>query len=122
MDDSLDQTPPEVTIEPADNGFVVRHYQRGQGKDQSGRTIRRVASTEDEALGHAKSALTGGAGRQAKKRSSSSSSSTTRSLGRTTSTDEAGEQSSAPAAHPGRQPSTLRFRARRRLVRARRRG
>lgn len=61
MDDSP-SSPPEVTIEPADNGYVVRHYQRGTGKDSSGRTIRRVASTTDEALTHARAAL-GGAGK-----------------------------------------------------------
>ena len=59
---SSNQTPPEVTIEPADNGFVVRHYQRGGKKDESGRTIRRVASSVDDALEHARSAL-GGAGK-----------------------------------------------------------
>jgi hypothetical protein len=61
VDDS-NQTPPEVTIEPADNGFVVRHYQRGGKKDESGRTIRRVASSVDDALEHARSAL-GGTGK-----------------------------------------------------------
>lgn len=45
--------PPEVTIEPADNGFIVRHYARSSKKDEGGRTIRRVASTAEEALGHA---------------------------------------------------------------------
>lgn len=44
---------PEVTIEPADNGYIVRHYQRSTKKDEGGRTIRRVASTAEEALGHA---------------------------------------------------------------------
>lgn len=58
--------PPEVTIEPADNGFVVRHYQRSTKKDEGGRTIRRVASTTDEALSHAKAAL---GGRVSKKKS-----------------------------------------------------
>jgi hypothetical protein len=55
-----DDTSPEVTIEPADNGFIVRHHQRSTKKDESGRTIRRLAMTTDEALGHAKSALGGG--------------------------------------------------------------
>ena len=65
-----DQTPPEVTIEPADNGFVVRHHQRSGKKDEPGRNVRRVASTTDEALGHAKSALGGGGrGKSAKKKS-----------------------------------------------------
>ena len=44
---------PEVTIEPADNGYIVKHYQRSTKKDEGGRTIRRVASTSEEALGHA---------------------------------------------------------------------
>ena len=44
---------PEVTIEPADNGYIVKHYQRSTKKDEGGRTIRRVASTAEEALGHA---------------------------------------------------------------------
>jgi len=44
---------PEVTIEPADNGYIVRHHQRSTKKDEGGRTIRRVASTAEEALGHA---------------------------------------------------------------------
>lgn len=52
-------TPPEVTIEPADNGFIVRHHQRGDGKKTEGRTIRRLAMTKDEALGHAGTALGG---------------------------------------------------------------
>lgn len=63
-----DNSPPEVTIEPADNGFIVRHYQRSTKKDESGRTIRRLAMTTDEALGHAKSAL-GGGGKIGKKKS-----------------------------------------------------
>lgn len=62
-----DNSPPEVTIEPADNGFVVRHHQRSTKKNEHGRTIRRVASTTEEALGHAKSAL--GGAKPAKKRS-----------------------------------------------------
>jgi hypothetical protein len=44
---------PEVTIEPADNGYIVRHCQRSTKKDEGGRTIRRVASTAEEALGYA---------------------------------------------------------------------
>ena len=64
-----DNSPPEVTIEPADNGHVVRWHQRSTKKDEHGRTVRRVASTVDEALGHAKSAL-GGGGKTSKKKSS----------------------------------------------------
>ena len=62
-----DNSPPEVTIEPADNGFIVRHHQRSTKKDESGRTIRRLAMTTDEALGHAKTAL--GGGKTSKKKS-----------------------------------------------------
>ena len=70
MDDTAPSSAPEVTIEPADNGFVVRHYQRSAKKDESGRTIRRVASTTDEALSHARTALGGtGKAKSAKKKS-----------------------------------------------------
>lgn len=107
MDD--DQTPPEVTLEPADNGWVVRHHQRGSGKDQPGRTIRRVASTDDEALGHAKMAMAGG-GKASKKKSNRD--------GQLGTADAGGESDSAPAA----QPRSPRMRsARRRPVRSRRR-
>jgi len=68
MMDPSDNAPPEVTIEPADNGFVVRHHQKSTKKDESGRTIRRVASTTDEALSHARTAL-GGGKKSAKKKS-----------------------------------------------------
>ena len=70
VDDSVD-TPPEVTIEPADNGYVVRHYQRGAGKGpnaSSGRTVRRVAATTEDALGHARLALSGTAKARSPKR------------------------------------------------------
>jgi len=76
---------PEVTIEPADNGYIVKHYQRSTKKDESGRTIRRVASTAEEALGHAGKVLST---RTGKKKSS-----------RDGQADEAGESPSAPAAH-----------------------
>ncbi len=105
MMDPSDNTPPEVTIEPADNGFVVRHHQRGK-KDEPGRTIRRVASTDDEALSHAKSALNGG-GRTKKKSSRD---------GRI----EAGateDLSSSPAAHAMHASGRGRSRARRRRSR-----
>lgn len=61
----------EVTIEPADNGFIVRHYQESTKKDEPGQTIRRVASTRDEALRHAGSVLGGGKTKVEKKRESS---------------------------------------------------
>jgi len=50
----------DVTIEPADNGFIVRHYQESGNKNEPGKTIRRVASTREEALKHAGSVLGGG--------------------------------------------------------------
>ncbi len=94
MDD--DQAPPEVTIEPADNGHVVRWHQRSTKKDQSGRTVRRVASTVDEALGHAKAALSGGPTKSSKKKSSRDGQS-----GAGLGSDAEGESGSAssPAAH-----------------------
>ena len=110
MDETADQTPPEVTIEPADNGFIVRHHQRSGKKDQPGRTIRRLAMTDDEALGHAKTALNGGGpARTAKKKSNS------RSVGHVA--DDAGEEGStpAPAAHQTGHRSGRGRSARRRL-------
>jgi len=59
---------PEITMEPADNGWVVRHHQRSTKRDEPGRTIRRVASTDDEALGHARTAM--GGSKTSKKKSS----------------------------------------------------
>jgi len=61
---------PEVTIEPADNGYIVKHYQRSTKKDEGGRTIRRVASTSEEALKHAGSVLGSGTKTSKKKTSS----------------------------------------------------
>ena len=95
---SADSTPPEVTISPADNGHVVRWHQRGRKKGESGREIKRVASTKEEALGHADEALGGGGSTKSSKKRS------TRQVGRVTD-DEAGEQSSAPAAHAARRPA-----------------
>jgi len=60
---------PEVTIEPADNGYIVRHYARSTKKDEPGKTVRRVASTSEEALKHAGSVLHGGSGKTDKKKS-----------------------------------------------------
>jgi hypothetical protein len=109
-----DQTPPEVTLEPADNGWVVRHHQRGSGKDQPGRTIRRVASTDDEALGHAKMAMAGG-GKASKKKVSNRDGQTGSGL-----SDAEGE--SGLTSSPAAQPRSPRMRsARRRPVRSRRR-
>ena len=112
MDDQ-DQSPPEVTIEPADNGFIVRHHERSTKKDQPGRTIRRLAMTDDEALGHAKTALNGG--RSKKKKSSRDGQLGTADSG---AGDEGATPSTAPVAHGSR----IRARAgRRRPVRSRRR-
>lgn len=98
MMDPGDGSPPEVTLEPADNGWVVRHHQRSGKKDEPGRTIRRVASTDEEALGHARTAM--GGSKTSKKKS-------TRSVGRVTD-DETGESTSAPAgAGPGSAPHSL---------------
>ena len=101
--DEMDDSSPEVTISPADNGHVVRWHQRSAKKDSPGRTIKRVASTTEEALGHAGEAL--GGGRRTKKKSS-------RSVGRSASADEAGEPSMGagsgsvpPAAHSMRSRS-----------------
>ena len=58
--DPSDNESPEVTISPADNGHVVRWHQRSSKKGEPGRTIKRVASTKEEALGHADEALGGG--------------------------------------------------------------
>ena len=104
----MDERDPEVTIEPADNGYIVRHYQRGDGKKTEGRTVRRVASTTDEALEHAGTVL-GGGGRTKKKSGRD---------GQLGTADAGGEDSSsAPAA----QRSPRSRGARRRPVRSRRR-
>ena len=55
--DEMDDSSPEVTISPADNGHVVRWHQRGSKKDDPPRAIKRVAMSEDDALGHAREAL-----------------------------------------------------------------
>jgi hypothetical protein len=109
--DEMDDSSPEVTISPADNGHVVRWHQRGSKKDEPGRTIKRVAMSSDDALGHAREAL-GGSGKSSKKKVS------TRSVGHG-SADDAGEGSSSPAAHSIKGSGTRG--ARRRPVRSRRR-
>jgi hypothetical protein len=63
-------TPPEVTISPADNGHVVRWHQRSGKKGESGRGVTRVASTKEEALGHADEALGGGGSTKSSKKRS----------------------------------------------------
>ena len=82
-----DNSPPEVTIEPADNGFIVRHHQRSTKKDEPGRTIRRLAMNKEEALGHAGMALGGGKSSRKKPNRDGHGMS------------DAGVETSAPAAH-----------------------
>ena len=108
----MDERDPEVTIEPADNGYIVRHYQRGDGKKTEGRTVRRVASTADEALEHAGTVLGGGGRTKSSKKKSDARD------GQLGTADAGGEDSSsAPAA----QRSPRSRGARRRPVRSRRR-
>lgn len=54
----------EVTIEPADNGFIVRTYR--EGKDGPGRSIKRVAANPNAAMRHAKELI--GDGHEKKRR------------------------------------------------------
>jgi hypothetical protein len=111
IDDSpstaADPTPPEVTLEPADNGWIVRHHQRSSKKDEPGRTIRRLATTDDEALGHAKTAMTGG--RAAKKKFHS--------RGGGAPAEDTAETPNSHS-HPSHGPHSMRSRARRRRPRA----
>ena len=101
--DEMDDSSPEVTISPADNGHVVRWHQRSTKKDSPGRTIKRVASTTEEALGHAGEALGGGS--RTKKKSSRSVGRSSAGMSPAASADEAGATSSAPAAHSMRSRS-----------------
>jgi hypothetical protein len=98
-----DNSRPEVTLEPADNGWVVRHHQRSAKRDEPGRTIRRVASTDEEALGHAKTAM--GGGKTSKKKSSNRDGQTT---------VDTGEGASSPVAHSfgGHRSSSRKYRSR----------
>lgn len=120
MDDSSDSTPPEVTISPADNGHVVRWHQRGNKKGEGGRSITRVASAKEDALGHADEALGGGGSTKSSKKRS-----TRNQVGRGAA-DDAGEpgessgSSQAPAAHAMRRPSRSSARRRRPRVGGRR--
>ena len=96
-DPSVDSTPPEVTISPADNGHVVRWHQRSGKKGESGRSVTRVASDVDGALEHARAAISGG--KSSKKKFNRD--------GQTGVTSDAeGESGSAssPAAHTSRRP------------------
>ncbi len=119
MDQPAPQEQPEITLEPADNGWVVRHHQRSSKKDEPGRTIRRVASTDDEALEHARTAM-GGANRSKKKSSSTRRDGQTGS-GMSVAEGESGSAAatSSPAAHspahhasrrPSRNPGRRRLR------------
>jgi hypothetical protein len=108
--DEMDDSSPEVTISPADNGHVVRWHQRGSKKDEPGRTIKRVAMSSDDALGHAAEAL-GGGGKTSKKKSMRD--------GQLGTAGSGGESDSAPSAHSSH---SMRSRSmRRRPVRSRRR-
>lgn len=111
--DEMDDSSPEVTISPADNGHVVRWHQRSSKKDQPGRTIKRVAMSKEEALGHADEAL-GGSSKSSKKKLNRDGQSALADAG------DSGGSAATPAAH-----SVMRTRsrssARRRPVRSRRR-
>ena len=116
----MDERDPEVTIEPADNGYIVRHYQRGDGKKTEGRTVRRVASTTDEALEHAGTVLGGGGRTKSSKMKSDARDGARSPDPRQLGTAGSGEESdSSPSAHAMRSPRSRG--ARRRPVRSRRR-
>ena len=95
-------TPPEVTISPADNGHVVRWHQRSGKKGEPGRSITRVASSKEEALGHADEALGGGGSTKSSKKRSVKRDGQTGS-GMSDAEGESGSASS-PAAHAARAP------------------
>jgi hypothetical protein len=96
----MDDSSPEVTISPADNGHVVRWHQRGSKKDEPGRTVKRVAMSSDDALGHAAEALgSTGKAKSAKKKSLRSVGHASSAIGADAS--DAGDGGSAPAAHSG---------------------
>ncbi len=116
-DPSADQTPPEVTISPADNGHVVRWHQRSSRKGESGRSITRVASSKEEALGHADEALSGGGSiKSSKKRSIKRDGQ----LGDGSATEGESGSSASPAAHASRRPARNSARRRRPRVGGRR--
>jgi len=58
----------EVTIEKADNGFIVRCYHEGSGKEP-GRSIRHIAKSSDEATRIASGILGSKTGEESDKRS-----------------------------------------------------
>ena len=116
--DPSDSTPPEVTISPADNGHVVRWHQRSGKKGESGRTVTRVASSKEEALGHADEALGGGgSAKSSKKRTISKRDGQT---GVTSDAEGESGSSSSPAAHISRRPSRSSARRRRPRIGGRR--
>ena len=118
MDDqTADQAPPEVTLEPADNGWVVRHHQRSGKRDEPGRTIRRVASTDDEALAHARTAMSGGGKAKSAKRKPLRDG---QPLGADSSDAGEGAPAASPAAHAMRRPARNSARRRRPRVGGRR--
>jgi hypothetical protein len=112
--DSPDQSPPEVTISPADNGHVVRWHQRSSKKGEPGREIKRVASTKEEALGHADEALGGGGSTKSSKKRTPSRD------GQLGTAGAGGESDSAPAAHSARTPHRGSSRRRRSRIGGRR--
>ena len=110
--DSPDQTPPEVTISPADNGHVVRWHQRSGKKGEPGRAVTRVASSKEEALGHADEALSGGGSTKSSKKRTISKRDGQPGTGMSAAEGESGSASS-PAAHAARRPSRSSARRRR---------
>ena len=102
--DPSDSTPPEVTISPADNGHVVRWHQRSGKKGESGRTVTRVASSKEEALGHADEALGGGGSAKSSKKRTISKRDGQPGTGMSAAEGESGSASS-PAAHISRRSS-----------------
>lgn len=117
--DSSDQAPPEVTISPADNGHVVRWHQRSGKKGEPGRGVTRVASDVDEALVHARSAISGG--KPSKKKFTRDGQTGS---GISAAEGESGSASSpaahAAAAHPARRPARGSTRRRRSRIGGRR--
>ena len=115
MMDPGDSAPPEVTIEPADNGFVVRHHQRSGKKDEPGRMVRRVASSADDALEHARTALSGGKSKSSKKKSTRDGQ-----MGAMSGAEGESGLASSPAAHGARAPRRGSARRRRSRIGGRR--
>jgi hypothetical protein len=122
--DPSDQTPPEVTISPADNGHVVRWHQRSGKKGESGRSVTRVASSKEEALGHADEALGGGGSTKSSKKRTSSKRDGQTGSGMSAAEEESGSASSpaahAAAAHSARRPARGSARRRRSRIGGRR--